>query len=205
MSFFAPELMVQTALQNAVSDLVANYATSGMDVYGFLPTSPFDFQTDAQNFWQTNSASLLIQQGLAWQEIQAPQLAILPQGSDEAQQYIGQVVGIDLDANGNYTGEQHGTEFSSQIDIHCLAVNANLVAYLVLFAKWALTNQRAALTQAGLMEQRISVGALLNLEEQLKESVPVFARILTLSCTHYDTYNEVGIVPSSTSVNATAN
>ncbi len=205
MSFFAPELLIQTVLQDAVQNLVTNYTTVGADVYGNLPTSPFDFQTDAQNFWQQNSGSLLIQQGLSWQEIQAPQLAVVPGESDETEQYVGQIVTVEIDANGNYTGEAHGTEFSSQIQIHCLAVNANLVAYLALFAKWALVNQRTTLTSAGLMEQRVQVGELVNLEQQLNESVPVFARIITLSCTHFDTYSEVGIIPSDVTITMTTN
>lgn len=206
MSLIIPEFTLQAIFQYQAYNLATNYATYGPDVYGNLPTSPFNWQVDAQNWWMTEWQNLTVQQGLAWQEEQVPLIAIVPLPSNESDQFIGEIVNVSLDESSGTYSEQHGTEFTTQINLHILTANANLMAYLKAFVEWVLLTQRTTLTEAGLMEQKVTVSELRGQSDATRtDSIPVFERVFTLSFSHYDTYTVPGVIPSGATVDVTTN
>lgn len=207
MSLLAPEILLQTTLQSQVTNLMQNYATYGPSIYGNLPTTPFNYQQDAQNFWTQQGNSLTVMQGYAWQEQNLPLVALVLGSSDEvtAFQPIGEVVDVNYDATAGTYSEEHGSLFSTRYQLHVLSANANLTLYIALFVKWVLLSQRTYLTGEGLMEQRVSMGDLVPDPNAVQnESFPVYERLVTLTCTHWDSYEVDGIVPSGYTMDITA-
>ena len=199
MTLLAPEILLQTTIQDQIQALMMSGNFN--DIYGNLPTTPFDYQSDAANFWLQQGNSVTVLQGYAWQEQNLPLIAIILGDSSEvtAFQPIGEVVDVNYDATAGTYDEQHGSLFQTQYRLHILSTNANLTLYIALFLKWVLLTQRTNLTGYGLMEQRVTIGDLVPDPNAMKnESLPVYERVLTLSCTHYDTYTVNGVVPDFT-------
>ena len=199
------EVILQQALMAQQTLLIEQWATASADVYGQLPAN---LLADAQNWWAKNGSTLQIVQGWPWQEQILAGVGIVL-GPEEEADPNSQPLGESVDfAGGEYDSspyqEGHGTYLTSTFEVLIVTPNANLVVYLDLFVKWALLQQRAAFSEQGFYDQRLGAQ---DLEPDFRiianESIPVFRRIRTLRCGHWETYTVPGVTSTGVSVGLT--
>lgn len=178
------EAIVQT-LQTAIATFKANLTTFIPDIYGYESSAN---QQEIQTWWQ-NNGSLVIQsgysgtpvEGLSWNVTTAPEQEITGK----------KTVGSNAYMTGNVKTLM--TNFDSTYIIGILGINQNWVRWSQMLCKWALLYYRKSLERTyGLINQRISMGALQPVPNDLRDSVRfAFMRTVSLSAQHTDTWDEL--------------
>ncbi|MCL6442461.1 MAG: hypothetical protein K6T83_03180 [Alicyclobacillus sp.] len=195
MAMNSGEQGIINALQSAVSLFRANLSAFVPDIYAY--ETP-DAQNQIMNWWQNPNNTLVVQPGFNTGPVQGLSWNVTIGAEDEITDK--RVIGTLATVQGG--SETDVTPFDSAYVIGVLGVNQNWLRWSQMLCKWALLYYRQPMeTQYGLLNQRISLGGLQPVPDDLKDAVTfAYMRTVVLRASHADTWTQLE-VPTIEAVN----
>lgn len=194
------ERSIETCINNSLSLFRSNLSTFVPDVFA-QETS--DNQTQITNWWSNANNQVIVQVGYSLTPIKGPQIAITMEPSQEvsSRRFVGNML---QQTSNNY---EYGATFDALYAVHVFGPNQNWLLWMQSLVRWSLEMQRQTLESSyGLMNQRLSMGALRPVPDSMKDIVFPFERTVNLSCQHMDTWTPLAgtsVMNANITLNAT--
>jgi len=194
------ERSIETVISDALTLFRQNLSAFVPDIYAQETTTN---QTQITDWWTNAANQVAIQVGYSLSPTKAPQIAITMEPSQEVatRRFVGTVM---QQTSTNY---EYGTTFEALYAVHVFGPNQNWLLWMQALVRWALEMQRQTLENTyGLMNQRLSMGALRPVPDSMKDIVFPFERTVNVTCQHMDTWTPLPVASvTSATVTLTAN
>ncbi len=193
------ESVVVAALQDAIATFRANLAVLVPEIYAYLSSED---QVEITAWWSSAANQMPVQSGYPFQAVQAPQIAVTIEPSEELDQFAGQSQTGVIFSMGAEGANGHAAYFRTAYYCHCFGYNQNFVYWLQALARWALLYQRIPLEMQVIngqptgyfQKQQLSCTGFVPVADSLRDggglddSIFPFERIVVLRATHIDTW-----------------
>ncbi len=187
MAILSGEQSLVSTLQSAITLFRANLSTFVPDIFGF---ETMQAQSEIMQWWGNANSSMVIQEGFTNRPVQGLSWNVTIGVEQEIikRQPIGQ---------GGVSGalQTQMTDFDSSYIVACLGPNKDWLRWSQMLCKWALLYYRQALLQQyGLMQQKLLLGPLQPIPDDLRDAVKFqYMRTVTLTAQHIDSWNLLAV------------